>query len=116
LRANNDIPIFIDFGAGISLTIDTFGPVVLIKQLWWGRLELITSGTNGNPIITIETSFDQINWVAWNECSKIQLTEPLTHIRMYELDGLYYRIAINKTESNNTTGFLVAKMFIKELK
>lgn len=116
MRVNNGIPIFLDLGTNIPLSSDNCSTPICITQLWWGRLELETIGTNGDPIITIETSFDQIKWTPWNECSRLKLTDALTHVRMYELDGLWYRICINQTLSNNTTGTLNAKLFIKELK
>lgn len=118
MRANNGIPIFLDLAVNLPLGVANCSIPICIMQLWWGRLELLTIGTDGDVVVTIETSFDQINWVAWNECSKIKLTDNLTHIRMYELDGLWYRICINATDTlnTNTEGTINAKLFIKELK
>lgn len=118
MRVNNDIPIFIKLATDWELVGAEFGEVKLIKQLWWGRLQILTSGTNGDIVITIETSFDQVNWVPWNECSKLKITDSLTHIRMYELDGLYYRLVYHSNDplNTNTSGTLTASLFIKELK
>lgn len=118
MQAGNDIPYFIDITTGFDISTSGSTDPKCITQLWWGRLEVKTFGTNGDVVMTIETSFDLINWTPWNECSKLKLTESLTHIRMYELDGLWYRIVIDATNplNTNTAGTMDAKLFIKALK
>lgn len=95
-------PVYIEFPT-FDPSVNACGASVQVCNLWCARLQVVVSGLNGNPLLTLEASIDGVNWSTYDECPpNIPLQNGVNVFRVNKTDALYFRICIDP--AGNTTG------------
>ena len=77
-------------------------------------LQLVKNGANGNPLISLEISNDNVNWNEYHECAKDVLFDDVDNTMRFIdeiLPSRYFRICVK--DNGVTTGTIDAIMYLK---
>jgi len=77
------------------------------------ELQITKSGADGNPLITLESSFDGVNWDSYHVCStNYELIDDSVTFFDHVFPSKKFRVCI--TANGVTTGTINAEMFLKD--
>lgn len=77
------------------------------------EVQIAKSGADGNPLITLETSLDGVNWDKYHTCSTdYELTDVSVSFYDQVFPSKYFRVCV--TANGVTTGTIDATIFLKD--
>lgn len=109
---NPQPPTIVNITEDLDLTQVGCSTPVDICSMWWGRMELVTTGLVGSAVVTLMVDVAGGGFEPHTECSEMTLTEALTQARVGYVDGLKYQICVI---THATSGTLTAKMLLKKI-
>ena len=104
-------PIVLDLGMlDASLTGCTTTQELCYNYDWF--LTILKTGTDGDPIVTVEASNNGVNWVTYNcKANGVTLTDDYTGFTDDSISSKYFRLCFEP--NGTTTGTLTIDMNLK---